>query len=1290
MRTSSVLFSSLLLALGVSACSMELDPTGSGSGSGDNTFVILDISVAEGEVWKINRPIDITFSEAYDFATVSLNTVNILTESGAPALGSFLQVDTRTLRFQPTCPTQSDFSDAGFSPGGVRYRLLVVGAGSNPGASIQSLAGEALEQSQAVQFSTPVSQDAIDLFLDPVAGPPAVIIRAEGSPLEEASYLELGDDPDNRVYFERDQATGESSLPPGFEAPINHYSIQENHLALILEINQPVNPGSANISSSCVGLEYAGPNSSWLPVPTQVELVTNCTESGATLRLSPIGLLPQGRTVRAFITPEFEDLVSDRNLITLNTFASMTMAISTDDLGQPADDVDEFMESFLVGGGGDDSMEDITGSTANPMASWEDGSLTAAFDFDGTGGPGGDFDWHLPLGQAGTFNNFIFDTTSTVITGGPGGLATGTQTCINGVIDVRNLYIPATARLVVVGPNTLMINATGSVVIDGELIVKGSNSPGVQTLNTSNQPEPGAAGNAGGGFGGQASYLTSQSTPVGETGYGPFQQPGGGGAGGETGYGTGSSANRRGAGGGGGGFGPDIYYDGGSGGSSARVQELIGFDAEPGFHGGDNALGALSGNPPPAGGAPGIGPFIDGDDSNDFLGLMVMDGSGDLVLGELSKVWAGAGGGGGGDSVSSNSFPLDPWSNSGDEKGSGGGGGGGGLLVLALGEIRISETGSINAEGGTGGGGENTNGFDRVGSASGAGSGGHIVLQSSTAVRVEADPASLMGFQNVYKDDSSGHDPRSITALGAEGGAGRGNKGGARQGGAQMPWKCDAITPEFLNGNPPVSETCFTANTVNGHVDGAGGDGGPGVIQVHVNQASDFLLGPPPGIPSDQLSSGQYDITYWFAPPPVTVLQSKNNPLTADSTFSGRMIPFFGRESASQSKWIALGGARVNPVIGLPSDQVMFFNSGTDPASGEVLRSGESIQRLSPLLGPAAVMDSSATLGQGTVDSWAFDAVANRTTNLLSSGTGALSFNSFGTLYSISLVAGSSSLEDIETALLAVLDTGPLGEGVNVAITGTAPAGTLELTSTLEGAAYAITDISSTIADGVGDDLTIDGTPGGSNNTEEGTDGVGMLGSHGLEIILDASELVDATGDTSAMETYLNNDVFERNPDLLKHFTVMVADAADGTSYQFIEVEDASYDPLTDSLTLTLDSAGLAGGSLLLDNGSQVVSVLPNFMSVSTNGIADTYPSTSSITVSYDAAGITSQGLPDESTTFTGQNGAWATDIRQLNQSEWDFFRFRVHFNIMTDVNSNVDVSTPKPSLEFLRMPFRF
>jgi hypothetical protein len=327
------------------------------SGSG-TTLAVTGISVSQNEVWKINRPIDITFTEAYDFSTVSLNTINLMTLAGAPALGTFIQVDSRTLRFQPACPTLSDFSDAGLTPGGVGYRLIIVGSDNNDAATVMSLSGETLAPGQSVIFSTPLGEDAVDLFLDTVAGPPVVVIRPEGSTLESATYLELGGDPDNRVYFERDNLTGDSNLPPMFEAPINHYSIPENRIVLVLEINQPVNPGSANINSRRVGLEYEGPNSTWLPVSTQVELVANCTESGATLRLTPIGLLPQGRIVRAYITPEFEDLVADRNLITLNDFAVMTTAVSTDGLGNSIDDVDESLEGFLVGGGGTGSMED--------------------------------------------------------------------------------------------------------------------------------------------------------------------------------------------------------------------------------------------------------------------------------------------------------------------------------------------------------------------------------------------------------------------------------------------------------------------------------------------------------------------------------------------------------------------------------------------------------------------------------------------------------------------------------------------------------------------------------------------------------------------------------------------------------------------------------------------------------------------------------------------------------------------------------------------------------------------
>lgn len=68
--------------------------------------------------------------------------------------------------------------------------------------------------------------------------------------------------------------------------------------------------------------------------------------------------------------------------------------------------------------------------------------------FGGTGGPNGDFDWVVRDGDV-----FLFDTTSTLIVGGPDGVPTTTQLATNGVVDVRNLLIEEGAVVRVQGPN---------------------------------------------------------------------------------------------------------------------------------------------------------------------------------------------------------------------------------------------------------------------------------------------------------------------------------------------------------------------------------------------------------------------------------------------------------------------------------------------------------------------------------------------------------------------------------------------------------------------------------------------------------------------------------------------------------------------------------------------------------------------------------------------------------------------------------------------------------------------
>ena len=277
-------------------------------------------------------------------------------------------------------------------------------------------------------------------------------------------------------------------------------------------------------------------------------------------------------------------------------------------------------------------------------------------------------------------------------------------------------------------------------------------------------------------------------------------------------------------------------------------QRRIGLDAEPGF---DNTLasfGALSGQPGAKGGVIGQSPFRDGNPDNDFYGRLVDSATGNAVVGELARPWAGSGGGGGGDAsrVTSGTFPA-PFLPVGDEKGAGGGGGGGSVHVLAQGPIVFGVSGQVLARGGTGGGGENTIFLNRVGGGSGGGSGGHVVLQSSRYIdlrlRVPEQWASTggVGF--------------AVDTRGGQGGSGANNAGGALSS-AGGPTETLASLDACPSGYASTG-----VNACRGHVDGAGGDGGPGLVQFHTPRGrvgtdpatSDILVAP--GVALDQYSA---------------------------------------------------------------------------------------------------------------------------------------------------------------------------------------------------------------------------------------------------------------------------------------------------------------------------------------------------------------------------------------------------------------------------------------------------
>jgi len=445
----------------------------------------------------------------------------------------------------------------------------------------------------------------------------------------------------------------------------------------------------------------------------------------------------------------------------------------------------------------------------------------------GGGGPGGNFDWCVPAGQV-----LILDTTSTILTGGPHCDGSMVQQVLGGVVEARNVSIGPGAVVRVIGPNPLVVFASGTVRIEGTLDLSGISSQGVQTLNTTTLPEPGAPGQAGGGTGGTGNPNTTTSTPKGGNGFGAFGTPNNGGGGGETGWNNISASQldgRRGAGGGGGSFGANQAQTFGPVSTFGEWdQTFIGMDAEQGFSNDDpNANGALTGASGPHGGRVGPNPFIDADPLNDFWGYGIAASTGAVVKGELAIPWAGTGGGAGGNACfvpNNGTWPPPIFNPVGDEKGAGGGGGGGSLRVFALGDIVFGQAGLIRCRGGHGGGGENTLFLNRVGGGSGAGSGGHVILQTAGVI----DFSLSLGASTTPGELAGG-----ILATGGQGGAGKNDQGGAiSQPGGQLqtPPTKDACPPGY-----PLSGQ----NGCKGHIDGAGGDGSPGLIQLHTRTGFD-------------------------------------------------------------------------------------------------------------------------------------------------------------------------------------------------------------------------------------------------------------------------------------------------------------------------------------------------------------------------------------------------------------------------------------------------------------------
>lgn len=669
--------------------------TGCGGGGaspdqiGGGGFYLLETAPPNNGRIYLNESIRLTFTNPVDLASATFNSIaffvrdvngNPLTES---VVGTFRHgrdandvVDPRIIEFVPKTPTNDTYSDGGFRPAR-QYVLSVVHATNNAAPTLRDRDGRPIATAarlRGMMFTTATGSTPQELFLDRRVGGPRVL-SVDASPKfdDRVSLNDLGGEPvEFAIRFDQALNPRSSNVP----------------------LRQPVEPVRGNARrQGRIFLEYDDPqlgDKQW--IRAAVEMPINDLVS-STVVLRPDGILPNDAEIRVIVEATLEDISGESN-IREQDYERVVATFKTERRHTLQFDavVFDFENS---------DYSDPEAAFRDPVAELANGELKAAFDYEGV---------ETPLNFEPTAASNILSTDFTQLVPSNG----LPFDVVGGVFRINDIKINKGITVSGVGTNAMVWLASGDVTVDGHLHVNGGQGGRVDGLNGANFPTAGGQGVCTGGNGGKGSPNTSNTSPKGEDGFGPYQRPSFGGEGGQAACGPSAS-----------------YGSGGGGGSHAQVGDadfevVWGADWSAKGKGGDGAGG--NGR---IGGAAGPKLFVDKDDGNDFWGR-TLDSNGRVVFGEMRTPSGGGGGGGGGDrsrdancSTGPNFFL--------DSKAGGGGGGGGCLIIKALGTITIGPEGRISADGGNGGGGMWAGSSGLAGSG-GGGAAGMVVLEAARVV----------------------------------------------------------------------------------------------------------------------------------------------------------------------------------------------------------------------------------------------------------------------------------------------------------------------------------------------------------------------------------------------------------------------------------------------------------------------------------------------------------------------------------------------------------------------------
>lgn len=165
----------------------------------------------------------------------------------------------------------------------------------------------------------------------------------------------------------------------------------------------------------------------------------------------------------------------------------------------------------------------------------------------------------------------------------------------------------------------------------------------------------------------------------------------------------------------------------------------------------------------------------------------------------------------------------------------------------------------------------------------------------------------------------------------------------------------------------------------------------------------------------------------------------------------------------------------------------------------------------------------------------------------------------------------------------------------------------------------------------------------------------------------------------SANVMFAGIEHFLRHPNLLMGYDIM----PDNVGTASFEIVAATYNSASGELVLdTLTSDGSMVSAL--NAGNPNWDIVPKYFRIETSGIKDGLPNTADVVFEFQGAEESAPGSNEPGTPIPGLS-VWTKDLSDLQGMR--FIRYRVSFEINAN-NSGLSLNSPRPHLEYVKLPF--